>query len=110
MSAAILPFDDRDGFIWFDGRLVPWREAKIHVLTHGLHYGSCVFEGERAYGGSIYKTAEHTNRLFKSAEMMGFDELIDPRETRNQLLYALRRGLYARQAAAEPVQRTAIMP
>ena len=72
MSAAILPFDDRDGFIWFDGRLVPWREAKIHVLTHGLHYGSCVFEGERAYGGAIYKTAEHTSRLFKSAEMMGF--------------------------------------
>ncbi|MFO1237584.1 MAG: branched-chain amino acid aminotransferase [Alphaproteobacteria bacterium] len=72
MSAAILPFDDRDGFIWFDGKLVPWREAKIHVLTHGLHYGSCVFEGERAYGGAIYKTAEHTSRLFKSAELMGF--------------------------------------
>ena len=72
MSAAIMPFDDRDGFIWFDGKLVPWREAKIHVLTHGLHYGSCVFEGERAYGGAIYKTAEHTSRLFKSAELMGF--------------------------------------
>ncbi len=72
MSATILPFDDRDGFIWFDGKIVPWRDAKIHVLTHGLHYGSCVFEGERAYGGTIYRSAEHTTRLFKSAELMGF--------------------------------------
>jgi branched-chain amino acid aminotransferase len=73
MSAAIIPFDDRDGFIWFDGRLVPWRDAKIHVLTHGLHYGSCVFEGERAYGGNIYESAKHTERLFASAELMGFE-------------------------------------
>jgi len=72
MSAAILPFDDRDGFIWFDGEMVPWRDAKIHALTHGLHYGSCVFEGERAYGGAIYKSAEHTERFFKSGELMGF--------------------------------------
>jgi len=72
MSAAILPFDDRDGFIWFDGKMVPWRDAKIHALTHGLHYGSCVFEGERAYGGQIYKSAEHTERFFKSGELMGF--------------------------------------
>ena len=66
------PFDDRDGFIWFDGRLVPWREAKIHVLTHGLHYASCVFEGERAYGGQIFKIKDHTDRLFKSAELLDF--------------------------------------
>ena len=72
MSSTILPFDDRDGFIWFDGALVPWREAKIHVLTHGLHYGSCVFEGERAYGGTIYKSPEHTERFFLSGELMGF--------------------------------------
>ena len=72
MSAAILPFDDRDGFIWFDGKMVPWRDAKIHALTHGLHYGSCVFEGERAYGGQIYKSVEHTERFFKSGELMGF--------------------------------------
>ena len=72
MSQTILPFDDRDGFIWFDGEMVPWREAKIHVLTHGLHYGSCVFEGERAYGGQIYKSVEHTERFFKSGELMGF--------------------------------------
>lgn len=72
MSAAILPFDDRDGFIWLDGKQVAWRDAKVHVLTHGLHYGSCVFEGERAYGGTIYKSEEHTERFFKSAELMGF--------------------------------------
>ncbi len=72
MSSTILPFDDRDGFIWFDGKMVPWREAKVHVLTHGLHYGSCVFEGERAYGGQIYKSAEHTERFFKSGQLMGF--------------------------------------
>lgn len=73
MSGQIIPFDDRDGWIWFDGRLVPWREAKVHCLTHGLHYGSCVFEGERAYGGRIYKSAEHTARFFASARMMGFE-------------------------------------
>ena len=69
---ALIPFDDRDGWIWFDGKMVPWREAKIHVLTHGLHYGSCVFEGERAYGGRIFKSREHSERLHKSAELLGF--------------------------------------
>lgn len=69
---SILPFDDRDGFIWFDGRMVPWRDAKVHVLTHGLHYGSCVFEGVRAYNGRIFKLREHTERLHRSAEMLGF--------------------------------------
>ena len=54
---ALLPFDDRDGFIWFDGKLVAWREAKLHVLSHGLHYGSCVFEGERAYEGKSSNAA-----------------------------------------------------
>ena len=53
-------FDQRDGFIWMNGEMSPWAETKIHVLTHGLHYGSCVFEGERAYGGSIFKLREHT--------------------------------------------------
>lgn len=70
---AIIPFDDRDGWIWFDGEIVPWREAKIHVLTHGLHYGSCVFEGERAYGGRIFKTTEHSERLRRSAQIMDFE-------------------------------------
>ncbi|MBY0407589.1 MAG: aminotransferase class IV, partial [Rickettsiales bacterium] len=69
---SILPFDDRDGFIWFDGKMVPWREAKVHVLTHGLHYGSCVFEGVRAYNGNIFKLREHTDRLHASAELLGF--------------------------------------
>lgn len=69
---TLIPFDDRDGFIWFDGKLVPWRDAKIHVLSHGLHYGSCVFEGERAYGGKIFKSREHSERLHKSAELLGF--------------------------------------
>ncbi|MDQ3245383.1 MAG: branched-chain amino acid aminotransferase [Pseudomonadota bacterium] len=65
-------FDDRDGWIWFDGKLVPWREAGVHVLTHGLHYGSSVFEGQRAYGGTIFKLNEHSRRLHRSAELLGF--------------------------------------
>src|SRR5471030_2066753 len=69
--ADVIPFDQRDGSLWHDGKLVPWKEAKTHVLTHGLHYGSCVFEGERIYGGTIYKLKEHTERLFKSAEALG---------------------------------------
>jgi branched-chain amino acid aminotransferase len=63
---------DRDGWIWFDGQFRPWRDAKIHVLTHGLHYASAVFEGERMYGGEIFKLTEHTERLFKSAELLDF--------------------------------------
>ncbi len=70
---AMLPFDDRDGVIWFNGDLVPWREAKIHVLTHGLHYASCVFEGERAYNGQIFKMTEHHQRLHYSARVLGFE-------------------------------------
>jgi branched-chain amino acid aminotransferase len=63
-------FHDRDGSIWLDGQMVPWRDANIHVLTHGLHYGSAVFEGLRAYEGKIFKLQEHTERLFKSAEIL----------------------------------------
>ncbi|QCI63706.1 branched-chain amino acid aminotransferase [Phreatobacter stygius] len=70
---TLIPFHDRDGFIWMDGKLVPWREAQVHVLTHGLHYGSCVFEGERAYGGVIYKSTEHSARLRTSAELLDFE-------------------------------------
>ncbi len=70
---SMLSFDDRDGEIWFDGALVPWREARVPVLTHGLHYASCVFEGERAYGGEIFKMTEHHERLRHSAELMGFE-------------------------------------
>lgn len=69
---ADIPYDDRDGFIWVDGEMVPWREAKIHILNHGLHYASSVFEGERVYNGHIFKLTEHTERLLESAEMLGF--------------------------------------
>ena len=69
--ADIIPFDQRDGALWFDGKLVPWKDAKIHVLTHGLHYASSVFEGERLYNGRIYKLEEHTARLFESARILG---------------------------------------
>jgi branched-chain amino acid aminotransferase len=69
---AIVPFDDRDGVIWYDGRVVPWRDAKMHVLSHGLHYASCVFEGERVYERRIFKHKEHVARLFASAEILGF--------------------------------------
>jgi branched-chain amino acid aminotransferase len=70
--ADLIPFHDRDGFIWFDGALVPWRDAKIHVLTHGLHYASSVFEGERAYDGEVFKLTEHTERLVESARILDF--------------------------------------
>lgn len=69
---SVLPFDDRDGVIWYDGKLVDWRDAKIHVLSHGLHYASCVFEGERAYNGEVFKLREHNERLHRSAELLGF--------------------------------------
>lgn len=66
-------YDDRDGWIWLDGKLVPWRDANVHVLTHALHYASSVFEGQRAYGGAIFKLSEHSARLRRSAEILGFD-------------------------------------
>ncbi len=68
----IIPFDKREGYIWQDGQFVNWQEAKFHILNHGLHYGSCVFEGERIYNGNIFKNNEHSTRLHKSAEMLGF--------------------------------------
>jgi branched-chain amino acid aminotransferase len=73
VTMALVPYDDRDGFIWFDGKLVPWRDAKIHVLTHALHYGSGVFEGERAYGGVVFKSREHSQRLKDSAKILDFE-------------------------------------
>ena len=69
-------FDDRDGFIWFDGELKPWREANVHVLTHALHYASSVFEGQRAYGGTIFKLHEHSERLRRSAELLGMPTIV----------------------------------
>ena len=69
---ASVPFDQLDGFIWMNGEFVKWADAKIHVLTHGLHYASAVFEGERAYGGQIFKLTEHNERLHESARLLGF--------------------------------------
>lgn len=70
---AGIPFDQLDGHIWYNGEFVEWGDAKVHVLTHGLHYASAVFEGERAYEGKIFKLTEHTERLHASAEMLGFE-------------------------------------
>ena len=67
----MVPYDKRTGKIWFNGETVNWQDAKIHVLNHGLHYASCVFEGERVYDGEIFKLEEHTDRLFYSADRLG---------------------------------------
>ena len=67
----IAPFDNRDGFIWMNGDFIHWNDAKCHIITQGLHYASAVFEGERAYNGKIFKSKEHTQRLYKSAEIVG---------------------------------------
>ena len=69
----MIPYDKRSGKIWYNGNLVDWSDVKVHVLSHGLHYASCVFEGERVYDGSIFKLEEHTERLFYSAKRMGFE-------------------------------------
>ena len=70
---AAQPFDKLDGVIWMDGEYVKWADAKVHVLTHALHYGSAVFEGERAYGGEIFELTAHTQRLHDSAKIIGFE-------------------------------------
>lgn len=69
----IVPFDQREGVIWYNGVMVPWQDAKVHVLNHGLHYASCVFEGERVYGGKVFKLTEHSERLHSSAKILGFE-------------------------------------
>lgn len=69
----IIPFDQRDGVIWYNGKFVEWKEAKVHVLNHGLHYASCVFEGERIYNQKIFKCSEHSQRLHASANILGFE-------------------------------------
>ena len=73
MMADTRSYDDRDGWIWLDGKLVPWREANVHILTHALHYASSVFEGQRAYGGEVFKLTEHSKRLRNSASILGFE-------------------------------------
>lgn len=76
----IIPFDDRDGFIWWNGGLIPWRDARPHVLSHGLHYASAVFEGERVYGGKVFKLEEHSERLVQSGRLLGFEIPYTPAE------------------------------
>jgi branched-chain amino acid aminotransferase len=68
----IVPFDKREGYIWYNGKFVNWQDAKVHVLNHGLHYASCVFEGERVYNSKIFKCSEHSQRLHESALTLGF--------------------------------------
>lgn len=83
MATPGIPFDDRDGWIWLDGKMLPWRDAKVHVMSHGLHYGGSVFEGERCYDGQVFKLKEHTDRLLNSGNLLDMpvpytsDELMD---------------------------------
>ena len=86
---ALIPFDDRDGFIWFDGKLVPWREARIHVLSHALHYASSVFEGERVYNGKVFKLTEHSQRLIESAAILGMDFPMSVQELNDATMAAI---------------------
>ena len=69
---SVQPFDDRDGVIWFDGKFVDWRDAQVHILTHAMHYASAVFEGERVYEGKVFRLTDHSQRLIRSAELLGF--------------------------------------
>ncbi len=70
---AALPYDDRDGWIWMDGQYLPWRDCNVHILTHAMHYAGAAFEGQRAYSGRIFKLEEHTDRLFRSANILGYE-------------------------------------
>jgi branched-chain amino acid aminotransferase len=73
MATATQPYDQRDGVIWMNGEFIPWRDARVHLLTHALHYGSAVFEGERVYDGEIFKLTEHSQRLHESAKGLDFE-------------------------------------
>jgi hypothetical protein len=83
--AAAAPFDNRPGEMWMNGEFIPWTDAQLHVLSHALHYASSVFEGERAYGGKIFKLREHTERLFKSAEILDMEDPLHGRRNRQCL-------------------------
>ena len=103
---ASVPFDQLDGFIWMNGEFVKWADAKIHVLTHGLHYASAVFEGERAYGGEIFKLTEHTERLHESARILGFKIPYQRRRDRRCLPHAAEEaGLCRRLCPADRLAR-----
>lgn len=92
---SLVPFDDRDGWIWLDGRFVPWRDANLHILSHALHYGSAVFEGERMYDGHIFELEAHTARLFRSAELLDFDIPYTREEINNACLAVCARNGHA---------------
>src|ERR1700759_5188565 len=77
---AAQSYDRLEGVIWYDGKLVPWQDANLHVLSHGLHYASCVFEGERAYNGTIFKSTAHSERLHRSANILDFEVPYSPAE------------------------------
>ena len=101
---SILPFDQRDGFIWMDGQLLAWGDAKLHVLSHGLHYGGAVFEGERAYGGKIFKSPEHSERFQRSADFLDFEipysvDELDAAKTGRARQATASRTLYVRPVA-----------
>ncbi len=91
-----MSFSDRDGVIWMDGEMVPWREARVHVLTHTLHYGMGVFEGVRAYkaekGTAIFRLGEHTDRLFRSAHILGIKIPFDPDTVRQAQVESIRQN------------------
>ena len=87
---AGVPYDQMTGHIWFNGELVPWESANVHVLTHGLHYASSVFEGERAYEGQIFKLQEHTERLFFSANELGMEIPYSVEEINRHVLIRLK--------------------
>ncbi|MGE4063142.1 MAG: branched-chain amino acid aminotransferase [Rhodospirillaceae bacterium] len=95
-------FDDRDGFIWMNGQMVAWRDAKVHVLTHALHYASSVFEGERAYGGKVFKLEEHTDRLFFSARTLDMEIPFTPKEI-NDATYAVLKANNQADAYVRPI-------
>lgn len=86
---SIIPFDERDGTIWINGEMVPWKDAKIHVLSHGLHYASSVFEGERMYNGTIFKSREHSERFHKSAELIGMNPIPYSIDELEEIKYAV---------------------
>ena len=81
----MIPYDKRSGKIWYNNELVDWADVKLHVLSHGMHYASCVFEGERVYDGSIFKLEEHTARFFHSARRMGFEIPYTEEEINNSI-------------------------
>lgn len=90
MNMTIIPYDDRDGLIWLDGQAMPWRDAKVHFLTHALHYGSSVFEGIRSYNGKIFKLKEHAERLIESCRIMDMKIDFTAQDVENACLETLR--------------------